>query len=128
MVHIDDVIAAALLVAEKPEAAGHTYIVADNEPFSTRQLFEWVCVAVGRRVPRWTMPLWSIRLLARMGDGIGRVRGRRFQFDSDALKKLTGSAWYSSAKLQRELGWSPTHTLRESLREICAAARKSAGR
>jgi nucleoside-diphosphate-sugar epimerase len=118
MVHIDDVIAAALLAAENPAAAGQTYIVADNEPFSTRQLFEWICAAVGHSVPRWTMPLRALRLLGRMGDGIGRVHGRRFIFDSNALEKLIGSAWYSSAKLQRELGWRPEHTLRESLQEI----------
>jgi nucleoside-diphosphate-sugar epimerase len=55
------------------------------------------------------------------------LRGRRFIFDSAALAKLIGSAWYSSARLQRELGWRPAHTLRESLPEICAAAKKSEG-
>ena len=118
MVHIDDVIAAALLAAEHPAAAGQVYIVADNEPFSTRQLFEWICTAAGRRIPRWTMPLWLLRLLGRVGDGIGRLRGRRFVFDSDALAKLTGSAWYTSAKLQRELGWTPQHTLQETMGEM----------
>ncbi len=122
MVHVDDVIAAALLAAEKPAAAGQVYIVADNEPFSTRQLFEWICLAAGRRVPRWTMPLWLLQMLGRVGDGIGKLRGRRFVFDSDALAKLTGSAWYSSAKLQRELGWKPVHTLRETMGAILGAA------
>lgn len=123
MVHIDDVIAAAVVAAEKPAAAGQIYIVADNEPFSTRQLFEEICAAVGRPVPRWEMPIWILRLLGHVGDGIGRLCGRRFMFDSDALAKLTDSAWYSSAKLQRELGWQPTHTLRESLPEIVKAHR-----
>jgi len=118
MVHVDDVIAAALLAAEHPAAAGQVFIAADNEPFSTRQLFNWMCAACGRRVPRWSVPLWTLRLLGRMGDLIGKVRGRRFVFDSDALAKLTGSAWYTSAKLQRELGWKPTHTLRETLGEM----------
>ncbi len=118
MVHIDDVIAAALLAAEHPAAKGQVFIAADNEPFSTRQLFEWISVAAGRKVPRWTMPLWSLRLLGRVGDLIGKLRGRRFVFDSDALAKLTGSAWYTSAKLQRELGWKPTHTLRGTMPEV----------
>ncbi len=117
MVHIDDVIAAAV-AARKRAAAGQTYIVADNEPFSTRQLFDWMCAAAGRPVPRWTMPLAALRLLGWVGDGIGLVRGRRFPFDSDALAKLTESAWFSSAKLQRELDWHPIHTLRESLPDI----------
>jgi len=53
-----------------------------------------------------------------MGDTIGRVRGRRFIFDSDALAKLTGSAWYSSHKLETELGFHAQHSLRESLRAM----------
>ena len=118
MVHIDDVIAAALLAAEHPGAQGQVFIAADDAPFSTRQLFEWMCEACGRGVPRWSVPLWVLRLLGRVGDLIGRIRGRRFVFDSDALAKLTGSAWYSSAKLQRELGWKPRHTLRETLPEM----------
>lgn len=128
MVHIDDVISAAILVAEKPKAAGCTYIVADNEPFSTRQLFEWLCLAGGGSVPRWVLPLWVLRVLARVGDGISYMRRRRFRFDSETLEKLTSSAWYSSGKLQRELGWRPNHTLRESLPEICASAKKNGGK
>ncbi len=122
MVHVDDVVAAALLAAEHSGASGQVFIAADEEPFSTRQLFEWICAAAGRPVPRWTMPLWMLRGLGRVGDVIGRLRGRRFVFDSDALAKLTGSAWYSSAKLQRELGWKPRHTLRETLPEIVREA------
>ncbi|HLP07195.1 MAG TPA: NAD-dependent epimerase/dehydratase family protein [Opitutaceae bacterium] len=120
MVHIDDVIAAALLAAEHPAAKGQVFIAADNEPFSTRQLFEWICRAAGKRVPGWSVPLWLLRLLGCVGDRIGKLRGRRFVFDSDALAKLTGSAWYTSAKLQRELGWRPKHTLRATMPEIVA--------
>jgi nucleoside-diphosphate-sugar epimerase len=127
MVHLDDVILAAILAMASPAAAGQRYIVADNEPFSTRQLFEWICAAVGRPVPRWSVPPAVLRLLGLAGDTVGRLRGRRFIFDSAALAKLIGSAWYSSARLQRELGWRPAHTLRESLPEICAAAKKSEG-
>jgi len=56
--------------------------------------------------------------LAKIGDGIGTLRGRRFMFDADALEKLTGSAWYSSGKLKKELGFSPKRHLRDSLPEV----------
>ncbi len=128
MVHIDDVIGAALLAAEHPAAKGQVFIAADNEPFSTRQLFEWICTAAGKRVPGWTVPLWVLKLLGRVGDLIGKIRGRRFVFDSDALAKLTSSAWYTSAKLQRDLGWRPRHTLRETMPEIVRGVGAAAGK
>jgi len=118
MVHVEDVVQAALLAAEKSQAIGQTYIVTDGHPCSTRQLYEWICEAVNRPVPGWQIPKMALNGLAKVGDTISRVRGRRFIFDSDALTKLTGSAWYSSHKLETELGFHAQHSLRESLRAM----------
>lgn len=120
MVHVEDVIQAALLAAEQPRAAGQTYIVTDGKTVSTRQLYEWICEALDRPVPGWTIPVGIMRTLAKVGDGIGQMRGRRFPFDSDALDKLTGSACYSSAKITRELGFRPAWDIRSALPEIVA--------
>jgi len=120
MVHVEDVVQAALLAAEKPAAVGQTYIVTDGHTCSTRQLYEWICEALDKSVPVWTIPPGLLKVLAKVGDGIGHVRGRRFVFDSDALDKLIGSACYSSKKIQRELGFRPTKELGPGLREIVA--------
>jgi len=118
MVHVEDVVQAALLAAEKSAAVGQTYIVTDRQACSTRQMYEWVCEALDKPVPAWTIPIGVLKVLAKVGDGIGWVRGRRFLFDSDALDKLIGSACYSSEKIQRELGFRPTWDLRSALPEI----------
>ncbi|HAJ80179.1 MAG TPA: NAD-dependent dehydratase [Fibrobacteres bacterium] len=118
MVHVDDVIRAALLAAEKPEAAGQLYIVSDGHSYSTRRIYDWIRMALGKSPAQWTIPLSILNRLAKSGDAIGRLSGRRFLFDSDALDKLTGSACYSSAKIERELGFSPKQTLKESLPDI----------
>jgi nucleoside-diphosphate-sugar epimerase len=60
-----------------------------------------------------------------VGDVIGRLRGRRFVFDSDALEKLTGSAWYSSEKIARELGFRPKVTFEDALPEMIDWYRKT---
>jgi nucleoside-diphosphate-sugar epimerase len=121
MVHVDDVARAALLCAQQARAAGQIYIVTDGKPCSTRELYEWIRAALNRPVAsRLVVPHVVLRLVAKVGDGIGRLRGRRFLFDSDALEKLTGSACYSSAKIQRDLGFRPERDLRGSLPEIVA--------
>lgn len=120
MVHVDDVVQAAMLAAERPEAVGQTYIVTDGTPYSTSQIHAWICEALGRSVPSWSLPMPVWRALARIGDGIGRLRGRRFMFDSDALDKLVDSACYNSGKIEDELGFRPQHHLRDSLPEIIA--------
>ncbi|WP_404359057.1 NAD-dependent epimerase/dehydratase family protein [Methylotuvimicrobium sp. KM1] len=118
MVHVEDVVQAALLAAEKPEAARQVYIVTDGHSYSTRQIYDWIREALGKPSSSLTMPLAWLRTMAKVGDGIGMLRGRRFMFDSDALEKLIGSAWYSSAKIERELGFKPVHNLNSSLPEI----------
>ncbi len=118
LVHVGNVAEAALLAAERPAAAGQIYIVADARPWSTRQLYEAICRALGRSVPRFTVPLWALRALARTGDHIGRLRGRRFAFDSGALAKLLGSAWYSPGKIGRELDYQPSTSLEAELPAI----------
>lgn len=118
MVHVTDVVQAALLAAELPQAAGQIYIVTDDNAYSTRQIYDWVRAALGKSPQNWQIPMSLLTVLAKTGDIIGRVTGRRFPFDSAALDKLTGSAWYSSAKIQRELGFRPQYSLHTSLADI----------
>jgi nucleoside-diphosphate-sugar epimerase len=120
VVHVANVVDAAILAAESPAANGQCYIVTDGRPYSTRELYELICRGLGKRVPRWSVPLGALKAAARVGDVVGRVRGRRAMFDSDALEKLTGNAWYSSEKIEKELGFRPRVTFDEALPEMIA--------
>ncbi len=118
MVHVEDVVQAAILAAEKTQAIGQTYIVTDGQAYSTRQIYEWISDALGKRIPAWHIPIWLLDVMAKVGDGICALRGRRFKFDSDALSKIRGSAWYSSEKIRWDIGFKEEHHLRESLSDI----------
>jgi UDP-glucose 4-epimerase len=124
MVHVMNVVEAALLVTTSPAANGQCYIVTDGRPYSTRELYEMICHGLGRRVPQWSIPIGILRVLGYMGDAAGRIGGRRFVFDSDALEKLIGSAWYSSEKISRQLGYRPSIRFQEALPELIAWYRK----
>jgi nucleoside-diphosphate-sugar epimerase len=118
MVHVEDVVAAALLAAENPMAAGQIYIVSDRQAYSTHQLYNLIRQALGMPPKQWTIPVNMLDSMAKIGDMIGRLSGRRFLFDSDALRKLKGSACYSSAKISSELGFHPRFTLQQTLPDI----------
>jgi nucleoside-diphosphate-sugar epimerase len=123
-VHVLDAVHASTLAAGHPAANGQCYIVTDGRPYSTRELYELICHGLGKPIPRWTLPLWGLWVLGWTGDAIGRVRGKRFVFDSDAREKLIGSAWYSSEKIARQLGYRPSITFEEALPELIAWYRK----
>ncbi len=118
MVHVEDVVQAALLTAQHPQACGQTYIISDGSTYSSRQLYESICHALNKHIPHWNIPLSLLNRLAKIGDDIGRLNGHRFIFDSQALDKLLGSAWYSSAKIERELNFKARYTLEQALPEI----------
>lgn len=124
MVDVRDVVQAALLAAGRTEANGQTYVVTDSRPYSTSDIYHAIRKALGKDAPRWLVPMSLLKALATAGDALGRVRGRRFMFDSDALEKLTGSAWYSSAKIGAELGYQPLYTLEQALPEMIDAYRR----
>ncbi len=120
LVHVDDVVQALLLAADNPVARGKTYIVTDGRAYSTHQIYAAICAALGRTTPRWSVPVVLLRAAARLGDAVGRVRGKSFSFNSEILNKLIGSAQYGSRKIEQELGYRPTRSLEEGLREMVA--------
>lgn len=110
-VHVDDAIRAALLAACSPRAAGRVYLVTDGRAYSTRWLYEQICLALGRSPPGWTLPLWTLRAAAAIGSALERVTGRAMPLNRTGLGKLTGDAWYSSQKIGRDLGFAPQRDL-----------------
>jgi len=118
VVHVEDAVLAALLAAENRRANGQTYIVTDGEVYSTRQIYEKICHALGRPIPGWSVPMGLLQAAARTGDRLERLNHRRLPINSDVLQKLTGSAWYSSRKISEELGYRPAHHLDSALPEM----------
>lgn len=124
MVHVDDVVRALRLAVENPKANGEVYLVTDGRVYSTREMYVLIRRALGGAEPRWAVPAGALRAIAWMGDAIGCMRGRPFFFNSIVLDKLLGSAWYSSAKIERDLGFKPTHTFETALPAMVEEYRK----
>ena len=119
MVSVTDLIQAAMLVANHEHAKEQVYIVSDGQTYSTQDIYRAMCRALNTNPPRWSLPVWPLSLLARIGDGIGQLMGRPFAFNSEALRRLVGSACYRNDKLC-SLGWQPSQTLPDVLPEMVA--------
>lgn len=120
MVHVDDVVRAAVLAVDHPAAAGRVFIVCDGRSYSTREIYESTCAALGVKPPAWTVPAFALRAVARFGDAVGRVRGRRWRFDSGAYDKLFGSALYDGSAARDVLGFVPAWDLERALPALVA--------
>ncbi|HZK72491.1 MAG TPA: NAD-dependent epimerase/dehydratase family protein [Clostridia bacterium] len=105
LVNIEDAVDAAILVAQRPQAAGKVYIVAEPIAYSSREIYEIVLRSLGRRPPGWHVPRAALASAALVGDLGERLTRRRLPFDSATLSKLSRPAIYSAAKIERELGF-----------------------
>lgn len=118
LVHVDDVVAAMRLAAYDERANGRTYIVASPEAPSGRELFDALREAQGMPVCRWAVSEAVLRLAGRVGDGVEHLMRRRMPLDSEVVMRLLDSAWYSPARIERELGWRARVPLAAGLQEM----------
>nr|WP_089729071.1 NAD-dependent epimerase/dehydratase family protein [Candidatus Thiosymbion oneisti] len=113
--HVQDLIAAALLAATHPRAWGCTYLVTDGKGYSTRWLYERIRLALGKPVPGWAVPYWVLATAACGATWLETGFHRRMPFNHEALRKLTEDAWFSSDRIRTELGFTPRHNLAEEI-------------
>jgi nucleoside-diphosphate-sugar epimerase len=116
MVHLNDLVDAIQLAAEKDEANGEIFIVTDGKLHSSCEIYKEMCMAVGRVVPNWYVPKYMFVFLASLGDVLGHFV--RFPFDSYRLKKLLGDDCYSSNKIRKNLGFQSKISLKDALPEM----------
>jgi UDP-glucose 4-epimerase len=120
LIHVEDASDAAILVAQRPEAAGQVYIVAESRAYSSREIYEIVLKSLGRRPPPWHVPQAMLATAALAGDLGERITRRRLPFDAAALSKLSRPAMYSAAKIQRELGFKPVKSFETAATDLVA--------
>jgi UDP-glucose 4-epimerase len=115
LLHVDDAVQACVLAADAP--AGEAYLVTDGQAYSTRGLYLAILACLGRSPPPVTPPLALYRLAAKVGDVVGRLVGRRAPLDGAALAKLVEPGVFSNVKIVRQLGFRPTRSLDDGIRD-----------
>lgn len=89
---------------------GGIFNLTDGRHPTVRELEDAIAQQASRRfIP--TIPLTAARLVARVGDGINALVGRKFPLDSIALTKLTSSLTFSDERARQQLGWQPRPVL-----------------
>lgn len=107
LVHVDDVVEAMHLVADHPMASGKTFIVADEVAYSGGQIYAAIRAALGYPPSQWQMPASLFHAAACLG---GRIE--------EIVDRLLGSACYSPARIEQELGWHAKIDLEHGLQEM----------
>jgi nucleoside-diphosphate-sugar epimerase len=101
MIHVDDVIQALSLLASDERSNGEIFIVTDGRTYSSRDIYEIMSATLGKRIPRWTVPLFLFNVIALINPHL------RYRID-----KLLGDECYSSKKIQF-IGFKAKKTLKD---------------
>ena len=117
LVYDQDVVAAALLAAKHPLAGGQVYNVTDGQIHTFNDILMAICQALGKRAPRYHLPVWFARPAARLVyDGL-RLVGKSSPLSHVAVDKLIEDVAVKGEKIQRDLGFQPKFDLITGWRE-----------
>lgn len=112
MIALDDLV--ELLCGADRYATGgvQTWIVADGQRYTTRDIYDQLRLAQGRRVGRAWLPLPVWRLAAALVDRMTASGGE------STFNKLFGTELYSNAALLAATGWRPRCTLGDVIADM----------
>jgi len=101
MIHVDDLVRAILFVADDDRANGEIFIATDGASYSSREIYNAMCIVLNKSIPKWSVPKSLFNILSLVNP--------RIEYK---IKKLLDDECYSSAKLGA-LGFKAKKTLKE---------------
>ena len=101
MVHVDDSVRAILLLADDDSVNGEIFIVTDGTTHSSREIYNALCRALDKSIPKWSVPKFLFDMVSLISS---RIKYK--------INKLLGDECYSSAKLEA-LGFKARKTLKD---------------
>jgi dihydroflavonol-4-reductase len=117
LVHVDDVAHGHLLAMERG-VIGERYILG-GQNVSLRGMLAVIAGQVGRKAPTIALPRAPLYPLAWAAEAVARITGKEPFVTSDALKMASHHMFFSSAKAERELGYT-ARPYREAIADALA--------
>lgn len=104
IVHVDDVARGHLLALDKG-SVGERYILGGTD-MTLQDILGTIATLAGRRAPRIRLPRRAVYPLAICAEAIAAVTGAEPLVSRDAVRMAAKHMYFSSAKAERELGYT----------------------
>jgi nucleoside-diphosphate-sugar epimerase len=115
-VDVEDCVRGFLLLAERPEAVGESFFLANPEPTDLEGLQHEAARALGVRARTFRIPAWALRAAAAAADVASRATGRRLPFNRKLAEQVLAPGWMCDpGKARRILGFEAKVSLEESM-------------
>jgi nucleoside-diphosphate-sugar epimerase len=120
--YVENLVDAALLVANDGRAIGKAYIVADDDPVTFREYFNALARIAGKDEVRRSIPLPAARAVAALLETVARATraSRRPLLTRTAIRMVTTRSRMSIRRIREDLGYEPRYRFREAIDELTA--------
>jgi len=122
LVYDKDVGRAAVLAVSYPAAAGRVFNVTDGKFHTLNEIIESICSALGRKPPRFSLPVGPTRALVGFIEKGCRSLGIKPPVTREMIDKYTEDIAVDGSLIQKELGFMPQYDLKtgweETIREM----------
>ena len=99
MIHVDDVARSLLFLALNDKTNGEIYIATDGKNYSSSDIYEKLCILLGKKIPSWRVPLFFLKFLTLISSNF-----------NNKIQKIIGDEVYDSTKLEN-IGFKTVFTL-----------------
>ncbi len=123
LVHDRDLASAVVLALGHPAAAGAVFNVSDGAVHTLAEIVAAIHRAIGRRPPRFHVPLAAARAALGACESTSRMVGFRPPLTRTLLEKYTEDIAVDATRIQRTLGFSPAVELECGWQETMAGLR-----
>jgi len=116
--YVRDVVEALILAAERPEADGRTYFLANPRPYAWSEITDAIQEALGVRRVILKVPFPAQWLAAAASEAASNLTGRKPRLTRMSVCAARRYYWvYDGSRIRRELGFEPRTGLKEAIRE-----------
>lgn len=124
LVYDKDVGAAAVLAVSHPDAMGRVFNVTDGMVHTLSEIVEAICLALGRKPPRFSLPAGAADVLVNLLEKGCRSVGREPPVTRAILDKYTEDIAVDGSLIQNVLGFVPRYDLKTGWEETIREMRK----
>jgi len=118
LISIDDLVETTMLLANNSDIESSIFHLTEPKPYSTNEIMDAIYSGLNRKQPSLTLPKALLILMAKIGDVISTISGKPFSINSRQLEKMSGSACYTSEKVQAVPGVDIKNRLHELMPSI----------
>lgn len=124
LVYDKDVAQAAVLALRHPNAAGKIFNVTDGAYHPVSEIVATICTSLGRKPPRFALPVGPARLAAGIMEDGARIVGLKSPISRSTIDKYTEDIAVDGTRIQQELGFVPAYDLERGWRETVTEMRR----